>query len=234
MFHRHNCEKQPCPCEQLSKHADPGRCPCLVGLASTIGKLDVLPRMRRLVKCSACVSERRSFCSCHSQMRFGATYDLAISQTISSCAKRNATRKKRHTCLAQRRPQELHKSLFPDGPLLHSGVVLVWQFAQSFCSWPAPFLRLRFFLAAKRLCTSSAKYLFLFSICRSSYCQLVLRVVFSSSKTLSSEASDWSWCPIWRPSWPEKVVADSSVVKKRDSVATVWGVIEPASDRGPG
>ena len=128
MFHRHNCEKQPCPCEQLSKHADPGRCPCLVGLASTIGKLDVLPRMRRLVKCSACVSERRSFCSCHSQMRFGATYDLAISQTISSCAKRNATRKKKAYLLSPAqtaRVAQVPVSRRPSSPLRRGSCVAV-------------------------------------------------------------------------------------------------------------
>ena len=100
------------------------------------------------------------------------------------------------TCFAHRNPHELQRSRFPEGPRLHSGVVLVWQFAQSFCSCPAPFLRFRFFLAANRVWTSSARYLLRFSIWRSSYCQLVLLVVLSSSKTLSSEASDWSWWPI--------------------------------------
>lgn len=159
---------------------------------------------------------------------FGETHALAVS-TLSAIVTVYG-QCQNHTCLAQRRPHELQRSRLPDGPLLHSGVVLVWQFAQSFCNWPAPFLRLRFFFAANKVCTSSARYRFLFSICRSSNCQLVFRVVFNSSKTLSSDASEWSWWPICRPCWPAKVVADPSVVKKRDSVPVVWGVAEPVFD----
>ena len=58
-----------------------------------------------------------------------------------------ADRKYELTSLAHLRPQELHKSRCPLGPLRHSGVTLVWQFAQSFC-WSLPRLRFRFFFAA--------------------------------------------------------------------------------------
>ena len=123
------------------------------------------------------------------RMTFLVTLVLAIvASTSARVLLFSILKETRLTCLAHRNPHELHRSRLPEGPLRHSGVVLVWQFAQSFCNWPAPFLRFRFFLAASRLCTSSARYRFRFSICRNSYCQLVLRVVFSSSKTLSSEA----------------------------------------------
>ena len=92
------------------------------------------------------------------------------------------------TSFAHLSPQLLHKSRFPLGPRLHSGVTRVWQFTQSFCIFPAPLRLFRFFLLESRLWSSSARSLLRFSICRSSNCQLVLRVVFSSSKTFSSEA----------------------------------------------
>src|SRR6266536_5032430 len=95
----------------------------------------------------------------------------------------------RLTCFAQRSPQLLHKSRCPLGPRRHSGVTRVWQFAQSRCRCPAPFLRFRFFLLDKRDASSSASNRLLFSICRSSNCQLVQRVVLSSSNMLSSDAT---------------------------------------------
>src|ERR1700753_963574 len=100
------------------------------------------------------------------------------------------------TCLAQRRPQLLHKSRFPLGPRRHSGVLVVWQFAQSFCRSPAPLLRFRFFFATSSCCTSSASTRFLLSSCLSSYCQLELLVVFSSSNAFSSDARLSSCRPI--------------------------------------
>lgn len=89
------------------------------------------------------------------------------------------------TCFAQRNPQLLHKSLWPLGPRLHSGVTRVWQFAQSRCGLLAPLRRLRFFLLDKSDASSSERSLLLLSICRSSYCQLVQCVVFNSSKKSS-------------------------------------------------
>src|SRR5208282_4608077 len=58
------------------------------------------------------------------------------------------------TCFAHRSPQLLQRSRFPLGPRLHSGVVFTWQFAQSCCKWPTPFLRFLFFLFPMRPASS--------------------------------------------------------------------------------
>ena len=107
-----------------------------------------------------------------------------------------------NTCFAHRRPQLLQRSRFPLGPLLHSGVTRVWQLAQSFSSWPIPFLLFLFFFRLSKAWRSSASTRFCFSICLNSNCQLVLRVVLSSSNMLSSDASASSWLPIMSPSLP--------------------------------
>ena len=99
------------------------------------------------------------------------------------------------TSFAHLRPQLLQRSLCPLGPRRHSGGTLVCQLAQSFC-WSLPRLRFRFFFAAIKDWTSSASIRFLFSSCRISYCQELDFVVLSSSKRLSSEASEASWRPI--------------------------------------
>ena len=102
---------------------------------------------------------------------------------------------KEHTCLAHRNPQLLHRSLNPLGPLLHSGVLRVWQFAQSRTMLPPPFRLFRFFLFERSCASSSASKRLTFSICRNSYCQDVHLVVLSSSNMFSSAASAASWCP---------------------------------------
>jgi hypothetical protein len=51
---------------------------------------------------------------------------------------------------------------------------------------PPGFLRFRFFLLAISCVSSSARSRFIFSICRSSYCHDVQRVVLSSAKMSSS------------------------------------------------
>lgn len=119
------------------------------------------------------------------------------------------TQRQELTCFAHRSPQLLHRSRCPLGPLLHSGVLRVWQFAQSLTTLPTPFLLFRFFLLLRSWPSSSANSLFTFSICRSSYCQDEHRVVLSSSNMLSSLASAASWDPRDRP--------------------TPWGATAPAS-----
>lgn len=99
-----------------------------------------------------------------------------------------------------------------------------------------PFLLLRFFLRLSKVCKSSANSLFCRSICRSSNCQLVLRVVFSSSKILSSDARLSSWVPIGTPpdpacvSTPEPPTKTWSEVEDRICAVELEAILPPSID----